>query len=194
MRDDTLREILNRLGELDRRAVRYRQGTVTTVSPLAVALGGSSTSYTSVKALAGFRPVVGDVVAALIFGNDMLVLDRVAAMDSMHLISGVGEPAFQNSWQNFDATTYAAGGRSARFWKDRGHVYLAGIVKSGTIGSTIFQLPAGYRPPQTGSAFWPLVANSAYATGAVDNSGNVAVTTGSNVFADLSPIHFQVDL
>lgn len=76
MDPQAIRELLERLGALERQSVRYRQGVVTTASPLAVALGGSSVPYSSVKTIATGL-LVNDVVAVLMFGNDLLVLGKV---------------------------------------------------------------------------------------------------------------------
>lgn len=62
-----------------------------------------------------------------------------------HYVGAAGEPAFQNSWVNFDA---AAGptGRAASFYRHNGRVYLGGVIKSGASGTIAFTLPVGYRP------------------------------------------------
>lgn len=71
-------------------------------------------------------------------------------LDAVHLVGAAGEPAFVNSWVNYDnsaATPGTAAQRNARFRKDaNGKVRLAGIVKSG-VSAGIFTLPVGYRPP-----------------------------------------------
>jgi hypothetical protein len=72
------RQILERLAEIERTTVRYRQGVVTDTSPLTVALGGATGDYTNVRALKGPEPLaVDDVVAVLMFGFDMLVLGAI---------------------------------------------------------------------------------------------------------------------
>jgi hypothetical protein len=64
-------------------------------------------------------------------------------MESFHLVGQSGEPAFTGGWVNYDTSTYNAAG----FRKDPlGRVLLKGLVKNGSIGSGVFQLPAGYRP------------------------------------------------
>jgi hypothetical protein len=78
MDDRTLRELLERISALEQRSVRYRQGVITDTSPLSVALGGSDVSYESVKQLEGTVLAVDDVVAVLTFGNDLLVLGKLA--------------------------------------------------------------------------------------------------------------------
>lgn len=59
-----------------------------------------------------------------------------------------GEPPFQSSWVNTGGS-YS----TAAFYKDSlGRVYLKGTVtraSAGAVGTTIFQLPVGYRPSQT---------------------------------------------
>ena len=58
-------------------------------------------------------------------------------------VGDVGEPPFFNSWANS-----GGGFASAAFMKDAlGIVHIKGIVKNGTtVNSTVFILPAGYRP------------------------------------------------
>jgi hypothetical protein len=77
--DRALRALLKRINDLERQAVRYRQGVVTDDSPLSVALGGADTPYTDVRVIAGAEIEVGNQIAALTFGNDMLVLGGLAA-------------------------------------------------------------------------------------------------------------------
>lgn len=77
MDDQTLRAILGRLQDLERTAVRYRQGEITDDSPLSVALGGSDIPLENVKALQGQDLAPGDVVAALTWARDLLILGRV---------------------------------------------------------------------------------------------------------------------
>lgn len=76
--NDVVTELLAELHELRRRQVTYRQGVVSTASPLAIKVGGSTVALTGVKRLASYTPVLNDVVAVLAFGNDVLVLGKVA--------------------------------------------------------------------------------------------------------------------
>lgn len=76
---EVVRDLTRRLDTLNRIAVRYRQGEITSLSPLSVDLGGSGIPYTSVRALPGSALAIGDVVAVLTWGNDLLVLGRVKA-------------------------------------------------------------------------------------------------------------------
>lgn len=58
-------------------------------------------------------------------------------------IGSAGAPAFTNGWSNFGGAF-----ATAAFMRKNGVTYLRGFVKSGTIGSAIFTLPAGYRPSE----------------------------------------------
>lgn len=61
--------------------------------------------------------------------------------DTWHVVgSGGGEPAYTNSWVDFDASS------GTRFKKAAGVVYVEVNIKNGTVNSDIFTLPAGYRP------------------------------------------------
>ena len=63
--------------------------------------------------------------------------------DPWHEIGATGEPAFANGWVNHGKPP----SESAAFYKDpTGRVHLKGTVKNGTVNTTIFTLPAGYRP------------------------------------------------
>lgn len=67
-------------------------------------------------------------------------------MDTWHTVGSTGEPPFQNSWVNYDTTTYAAAG--FRKTPD-GRVSVKGLVKTGATSTVVFTLPVGYRPPRT---------------------------------------------
>jgi hypothetical protein len=60
------------------------------------------------------------------------------------LVGAPGEPAFGPGWKN------AGGGfQVAGFYKAGGIVHLRGVVDLGGSSTTIFTLPAGYRPAAT---------------------------------------------
>jgi hypothetical protein len=68
----------------------------------------------------------------------------IAAPEPYRELGSAGQPAFQNSWSDFGATT-----ATAAFYRDPfGIVHLKGLVAGGTTPSAIFTLPAGYAPPQ----------------------------------------------
>lgn len=74
------------------------------------------------------------------FDRRIQALERSLVPEVIHFIGDVDEPAFTGTWINF------AVGVEAYFYKDRGRVYLSGIIKSGTAGTSAFTLPDGYLP------------------------------------------------
>jgi hypothetical protein len=105
-----------------------------------------------------------------------------------HEVSNSGEPAFQNSWVNYDATTYST---CAFRIDEQGFVYLKGTVKSGAINTTIFTIPAGYRPSKIlmivvyGGAINSMIA--------VSPNGNVACGPNFNTFINLDGVTYFGD-
>jgi hypothetical protein len=62
--------------------------------------------------------------------------------ETAHVVGTTGEPPFENGWTNFGTSWSEAG-----FFKDGlGFVHLKGTISSGTLNTTAFTLPAGYRP------------------------------------------------
>lgn len=100
---------------------------------------------------------------------------------------GVGaNPAFQNSWVNYDTTTFYG----LRYWKDpMDIVHIEGLIKLGTIGTTIFTLPAGYRP--TNGHLFVVISNGAIGRVDIAPTGNVVATAGNNTYLSLSGINFK---
>lgn len=78
MHDETIESILERLSELERECVRLRKGTVADLGPLDVRLGGAATPYNAMPQLvSGLSVPRSGNIAALIRGNDMLVLGEL---------------------------------------------------------------------------------------------------------------------
>jgi hypothetical protein len=106
------------------------------------------------------------------------------------------QPAFQNGWVNSDGGT-----STAAFYKDPyGVVHLKGVVKSGTIGTTIFSLPAGYRPSSllifpvvSANALGKLVISRDCSFGMCTPVQYVRANIGSNVWFSLDGISFRAD-
>ncbi len=94
-------------------------------------------------ALAGVVALPSDVVTVLTRVNaPPLVLGTIATIGSgWHLVGGVGEPAFQNSWGNL-----GAGFQPVRFRRQGDEVTIEGVAAGGGLGTTVFTLPVGYRP------------------------------------------------
>lgn len=107
-------------------------------------------------------------------------------IDGVHYVGTGVEPAFKNSWVNLDAGTPGVGtGRYAFFYKDRGRVYLEGVIKTGASGTVAFTLPAGYLPRSANGVTLPVNANTAHANVAIAANGDVFPTNvgGSAVAA-----------
>lgn len=102
------------------------------------------------------------------------------------VVGAAGQPAFQNSWVNYDAS------HQARFYKDpSGVVRLDGTIKSGSVGGfAAFVLPAGYRPVQEQPFAVP--SNGAFGILLVEPTGEVYPFVGSNVAFNL-PCSFRAE-
>jgi hypothetical protein len=130
------------------------------------------------------RALVDDDAAQ--YENIMRRLRRLeqGTPEDVHYIGGTGEPAFQNSWVNFDSglANPSGAGRNAGFYRDRNRVYLLGLVKTGASGSVIFTLPVNYRPPQIAARF-AVGANTdlAYVDVLADGTVKPTNTGSSNV-------------
>lgn len=83
-------------------------------------------------------------------------------------------PTFSGTWVNFGSTH-----RNARFRKNGDRTEIEGFVKSGTIGTSIFTLPAGFRPPT--DMVFAVHSNTAFGSLVVKAGGTVEAQSGSNV-------------
>jgi hypothetical protein len=117
--------------------------------------------------------------------NFSVVATQLPAVESRKLVGGVGNAAFVGAWVNFGGSN-----ESAQYYKDPwGRVYIGGIVKTGTIGTTIFTLPAGYRPEE--AKVFAVASNGAFGVCTVNPDGTVVASSGSNVYFSLSGINFR---
>jgi hypothetical protein len=76
MSDPVQRDLLRRIQHLERASVRVRVGEVTATGPLDVSLGASDVAYEDVKSVASGL-TIGDTVAVLIWGGDLIVLGEI---------------------------------------------------------------------------------------------------------------------
>jgi hypothetical protein len=103
--------------------------------------------------------------------------------------------SLQNAWVNF-GSVYA----NAGFYKDaNGFVHLRGLIKSGTAagGTTLFTLPAGYRPAFTVAIVTFSSDGTVKTTGIeVSNAGavQIASTGAGNTYLALDGISFRADI
>lgn len=120
-----------------------RQGVVISAPALnvvTVRLGGSTDPADNVPAsyLSAALLTVGTTVWALQTGGILVVLGPVGGT----LDTGWLAPSYQNGWVD-----YGAGGYSPVEYRRRdGITYIEGLAKNGTVNSTIFTLPVGFRP------------------------------------------------
>ena len=109
------------------------------------------------------------------------LVGTVADVENFREVGSANNPAFQNSWVNYDL-----GWDTAAFYKDPYNVvHLKGLVKSGTINTAIFTLPQGYRPAST--LIFPVIAGG-NTIGRVDilANGDVQHLIGNNAFFSLN--------
>lgn len=133
-------------------------------------------------------PIQTLAVDALTVHQSLDVRDRVTfdALD-LHVIGNAGEPAFTASWVN-----YGAPYSKAAYFKDpAGYVHLTGVIKSGTVGSSAFALPPGYRPAVAPGPF-ASVSNGAFGRVDVGTDGTVTPQSpSSNLSVSLDGIIFK---
>jgi hypothetical protein len=99
-------------------------------------------------------------------------------------------PTFSNGW-----TDAGSGNQTTGYRKERGRVYLRGVVSGGTntTGTIIFNLVAGYRP-----SAYEIFRADAVGSGAgvkIGTNGNVVIDTpgSSNAYLSLCGISFATD-
>ena len=89
--------------------------------------------------------------------------------------------AFTNAWAAF-------GGIEPRFTKVGGQVVVSGAMVSGTINTTAWTLPLGYRPDRDVNL--PAESNGAYGKAVIKADGSVIPAVGNNSFYSLDSITF----
>lgn len=98
-------------------------------------------------------------------------------------------PTLLNSWVNFGGAN-----TTAQYMKDEmGFVHLKGMIKTGTIGTVAFTLPAGYLPSSEGTSRFPAVSNDAFGQLGITTGGNVTPLVGSSTWFALNGITFLAE-
>jgi hypothetical protein len=117
--------------------------------------------------------------------NFSLANSQLPAVETRKKVGDSGNAVFSGTWVNFGGTN-----ESAQYMKDlMGFVHIGGVVKSGTIGTVIFTLPAGYRPEE--AKIFAVASNGALGICTVNPDGTVVASSGSNVYFSLSGITFR---
>lgn len=109
-------------------------------------------------------------------------LDTNIAVDGTFSAGSITQPSWiaptlLNSFTNYDTSIWQAAG----YYKDlTGQVWLRGLLKrsSAALNTSVFQLPAGYRPAK--NCTFAAMANDAFARITVDINGNVTVPAATN--------------
>lgn len=92
-------------------------------------------------------------------------------------------PTLQNSWVNL-----GLGYANAGYAIHRGIVILRGTVKNGTLNSTLFTLPAGFRP--SAGQLFAVNSNGAFGLVEVQADGDVVQVAGVTASLSLDGIRF----
>lgn len=110
--------------------------------------------------------------------------------EAWRAIGASGQPAFEGLWVNS-----GGGSPTAAFLKDpNGFVWLRGAISNGTLTTTAFTLPAGYRPSGITDFVAPGGAFGAtYTVVRLNSAGQVTPNSGSNAFVHLDGIRFRAE-
>jgi hypothetical protein len=133
--------------------------------------------------------VPGTANGTALYGNDAATYWFELGAPPTEIVTLVS--TFANSWVNYDNadTTW----RKARYWLGAdGAVRLSGAIKSGTLNTTAFTLPAGFRPVgyvrQVCAGLNGGTDTACYVL--IDASGIVNVVSGTNALVSLDGIVF----
>lgn len=133
-------------------------------------------------------PTVESLEVGTLKVNESLEVVKDLSLDAftVHVVGSTGQPAYTNGW-----AIYGAPYPKAAFVKDvNGWIRLLGVIKSGTLGTSAFTLPPGYRPKVTPGPF-AVVSNGGF--GRVDVGADGTVTPqspSSNLSVSLEGIAF----
>ena len=96
-------------------------------------------------------------------------------------------PTLVNSWVDYDTS------RVVRYMKDSmGFVHIKGAIKSGSLGTTAFNLPVGYRPPAP-RGYALNSNNSTFGACYVNGTGDVIIVAGNTALMYLDAICFKAE-
>ena len=114
------------------------------------------------------------------------------ALEGWHEIGATSEPAFGGTpslWVNYDTTEASAAFRKT----PTGLVVLKGTIKSGTLNTNAFILPAGYRPAKNLNFAALSALTNAVGRVVVVSDGSVRPVNGSNAAVSLDGIVFMAE-
>jgi hypothetical protein len=111
--------------------------------------------------------------------------------EATRLVGEPGNPAFEDGYTNFGQ------GAPAGFFKDQfGIVHLQGDVNPPNFASTIFTLPAGYRPNQLGATGPMFLVRADATVGVIDvrYDGKVRVLSSFDNHVSINGVTFRAEL
>lgn len=112
-----------------------------------------------------------------ITGNNITV--DTATIGNSDLDTGWITPTLLNGWVN-----YGGGYAGAAYRRIGNVVYVRGLVKSGTMGANVFELPTAWAPLER--LIFPSVSNNAIGrVDVVQTTGGVNAQSGSNAWISL---------
>jgi len=125
----------------------------------------------------------GNTTAQVSNGSESAATARISG--NVGYDAPIQNVTFQNSWVNLGPPT-----EEVNYFKDAdGMVTIRGLATAGTIGQTIFTLPAGFRPRLNES--FAVNSNGAFGSCQVTSAGAVNALAGSNAWFSLSGIRFR---
>lgn len=156
--------------------IRIRDNTITKGIGTAIELGTNAN-----KTVIGYNNVFNVPLASAVSDNGASTIGVIKAA------------VLQSSWVAYDTVNYSSPG----YVRDtNGTVHLKGMIKNGTttMGTTLFTLPAEYRPKKAIKFVVPSADSGGPVKGEINitQSGTVALIFGGNAYLSLDNISFTV--
>jgi hypothetical protein len=165
---------------------KIADGSLTGTQVNASTLGLVPTAERSIRANSAERADRAEVAGRADVAN---LADSLPPSEPWHFVGAAGEPAFMNGWEDFPPESSSD---AVAFYKDHeGVVHLKGRAVGGT-GTHMFNLPAGFRPPEEKTIFPVVACQCPSDSFGVLNIGGTAPTEPTNSGAVYIPINATV--
>lgn len=149
---------------------------------------GAATSATILRAQEGTSAREHPVGTFWVHAATAKDLDDLTADTGWVAVSTLG---YLNGWVDFDAVSH-----KPYYRKVGNRIVFRGLIKSGTVGSSAFTMPAGSRPVVgTGYAesIYASASNNAFGQVVAHTNGNIIPTIGNNAWVSLATVSYLVD-